>query len=147
MLLLPSCSIWRHLLWGWYGAGLVPGCAVLLVNRGSARAVPAGPNLWGNMLSVLTAVAHLLGHCPTSPAQYVWAGQLQCNTELSLPLASPVLHHPQMRKTAHTRSSTCHFLTWSVCTSTNERPPAEQLHERGVSVRLQVHFLPPGGSI
>lgn len=81
--------------------------------------MPAGPNLWGNVLAALTAVAHLPGHCLISAAQYMQAGQQQRNTELSLPLASSVLPHPQMRKTPHARSSTCHFLMWSVYTSTN----------------------------
>lgn len=84
--------------------GLVVGWAVSrlcspFVSRGRARTVPAGPHLQGWVLAVLPAAAHLPGHCPTSPARYVRAGQQQCNMELSLPLASPVLPHPQMMKT------------------------------------------------
>lgn len=85
-----------------------------------------GPKLWDSVLGQLAAVALLPGYCPISPALQMWAGQQLDNSKLSLPLASPILPDPQVRKTPHVRSSHCSFLTSSVCT----RSSAEQLHEK-----------------
>lgn len=112
----PPCCTWRQLLWVCCWTGLVPSCATQFVNKGRARAVPAGPDLKGNVLAALTAWA-----LPQLSAWHIRAGQQYHNTKLSIALASLVLPHPHMRKTSHARTSTCHFLTWSVCPSMSTR--------------------------
>jgi len=88
------------------------------------------------VLAVLTAAAHLPGHRPIFPARYAEAGQQQGNTELSSPFASPQTRKVLRPPFPHVEGVHKH-----------ERPPAEQLHERGVAVQLQAQLLPPGSGV